>query len=255
MFEPFHPVKVSEAKNFSENMYLHPDEENSELHSFMQKIFEGAITNSWVDQELKNQKFSGLLIKDVFANLHAKWAIQNFPQVKPILLIRNPLSVASSKFVTKRWNWPEYVPNINRKLSDTHLLGLDDVIDGVIRRNDYIEKQVLNWCIIHRVLSEQFRQNEIHIICYEDAYLNPDICVKKALAYANKNQDTELSSNILKASSKVSFKGSSIIEKKDPLTIWRENVTDEQILLAENLLKISGLLNGTLNLKHQTQQL
>lgn len=56
MFEPFHPVKVSEAKNFSENMYLHPDEENSELHSFMQKIFEGAITNSWVDQELKKSK-------------------------------------------------------------------------------------------------------------------------------------------------------------------------------------------------------
>tara|TARA_R110002012_G_scaffold321207_1_gene548147 strand:+ start:3939 stop:4895 length:957 start_codon:yes stop_codon:yes gene_type:complete len=241
MFEPFHPLKVPEAKSFKQNMYLHPSEENNELHCFTRKVFEGSLTNIWVDQALKNQEFSGLLVKDVFANLHAKWAVQNFPQVKPILLVRNPLSVASSKFVTRRWNWPEYVPSFNKDLSDTHLMGLDDIINEVIKRNDYIEKQVLNWCIIHKVLSEQFSQSQIHIICYEDAYLNPDICIKQTLAYADKNQDINLSNNILKASSKVSFKGSAIVEKKDPLSIWRENVTDEQILLAEKLLSSFGL--------------
>ncbi|MCQ8847218.1 sulfotransferase [Alteromonas stellipolaris] len=242
MFEPFHPVKVPAADKFKENMYLQPNDSNTELFDFMETVFEGTLTNLWVDQDLSDQAFSGLIIKDVFANLHARWAIENFSYVKPILLIRNPLSVASSKYVTRRWNWPE--PSLDlfsdKKLIDNHLNGFQKTINDVLQRDDYIEKQVLNWCIIHKVLSEQFTLNGIHIICYETAYLSPKSAIEEVLNFSNKPKLIDLTDNILNASSKVSFKGSSIVEKKNPLTIWQDNLTKNQIELACSLLEKFG---------------
>ena len=245
MFEPFHPVKVTGAKTFQENMYIAPEDKNEDLYKYMQSIFNGSLTNLWVDKELPSKEFSGLLVKDVFANLHAKWAIRNFEKVKPILLIRNPLSVASSKYITRRWNWPAE-PELylaDDKLMSTHLIGLDEVIKNVKKRNDFIEKQVLNWCIIHKVLTNQFSLTDIHVICYEEAYLNPKETIKSALEYAEKEKNNYLSEELLGASSIVSFKGSSIVEKKNPLTIWQENITEKQFLLSKDLLTEFGLSN------------
>ncbi|GAC05844.1 sulfotransferase domain-containing protein [Paraglaciecola chathamensis] len=242
MFEPFHPVKVAEASNFSENMYVPPDEAHRQLQDYMVRVFDGSLTNSWIDRNVPNKRFKGLLVKDVFANLHAKWATNIFPHVRPILLIRNPLSVASSKFVTKRWNWPEN-PDIflkDEKLMLNHLSSFQAIIKGVRSRDDYIEKQVLNWCVIHKVLTEQFMLSDIHILCYEDAYARPAECIDEALYFANKTCEQALDKAVLNSKSIVSFKGSSIVENKNPLTLWRENVTPHQLSLVSKLLNDFG---------------
>lgn len=242
MFEPFHPVKVPEASNFEENMYVSPNESHPELHRYMSRVFEGSLTNLWVDRDIENRRFKGLLVKDVFANLHAKWAISKFPNVKPILLIRNPVSVASSKFVTKRWCWPESPKHFleDKNLMLNHLSVFRSVIEGVEARDDFIEKQVLNWCIIHKVLAEQFSLSDIHIICYEDAYERPVECISDALKFGGKSSGQSIDKSVLNSKSIVSFKGSSIVENKNPLTIWRENVTPQQLELAKELLMNFG---------------
>ena len=239
MFEPFHPKKVNGAKEFRENMFVDADSKNPALKRYMASVFNGSLTNSWIDKELLSDSYEGLLVKDVFANLHAKWSVLQFPFVKPILLVRNPLSVAASKYVTKRWNWPSS-PEIflnDKALMATHLKGLGEVILKVAQRNDYIEKQILNWCVIHKVISKQFTLDEIHIICYEQVLEDPQREIGEALAFSGKKQNAELTPNKLRESSIVSFKGSSVIENKDPLTIWKENITQEQVELASNLLK------------------
>ena len=239
MFEPFHPKKVRGASRFAENMYVSCSAENPELKQFMNNAFNGSITNSWIDKELLSNKYEGLLVKDVFANLHAKWSITQFPQVKPILLVRNPLSVAASKYVTRRWNWPSS-PEVflnDKVLMATHLYGLNNIIQQVAKRNDYIEQQVLNWCVIHKVLSNQFSLDEIHIICYERVLEKPQEEIRKALEYSGKRQNAELTPSRLSESSIVSFKGSSVVDNKDPLTIWKENISEKQVQLAIELLK------------------
>ena len=239
MFEPFHPQKVSQAKQFVENMYVAPKTRNDELMLFLKKVFDGSLTNSWVDKELVSKSYKGLLIKDVFANLILGWATHEFPNVKPILLVRNPLSVAASKYVTRRWNWPNSPRQFleDKNLMSTHLSGLRETILDVTKRDDFIEKQVLNWCVIHKVISSQFSLNDIHILCYEKVIENPKAEIENALRYCGKIQNTELTQETLSESSIVAFKGSSIIEKKDPLTIWRETISKEQIALSISLLK------------------
>jgi hypothetical protein len=242
MFEPFHPVKVPEASNFKENMYVNPDDSHSELRLYMSRVFDGSLTNLWVDRDIQNRRFEGLLVKDVFANLHAKWALNQFPNIRPILLIRNPMSVASSKFVTKRWNWPEspsfFLEDENLMLN--HLSELRSIIKAVESRNDFIEKQILNWCVIHKVLVEQFSLTDIHIVCYEDAYASPEKCISDALKFGKKTCNQILDKSVLNSKSIVSFKGSSIVENKNPLTIWRENITPHQLTLAAELLREFG---------------
>lgn len=239
MFEPFHPNKVSEARFFEENMYIPSETENHELKRLMSSIFSGSLTNLWIDKTPLSNQYEGLIVKDVFANLHAKWSTTQFPNVKPVLLVRNPLSVAASKYVTRRWNWPSS-PELflnDKALMTTHLYGLDKIIEKVAARNDYIERQILNWCVIHRVISRQFSLNEIHIICYEQVLKSPQDEIQKALEYSGKKRNAELTTSKLFGSSIVSFKGSSVVENKDPLTIWKENVTEKQVSLAKNLLK------------------
>lgn len=239
MFEPFHPKKVNGAKEFRENMFVDANSKEPALERFMASVFDGSLTNSWIDKELLSNSYEGLLVKDVFANLHAKWSVLQFPLVKPILLVRNPLSVAASKYVTKRWHWPSSPEAFlnDKALIATHLKGLEEVILKVAERNDYIEKQILNWCVIHKVISRQFTLDEIHVICYERVLENPQREISEALAFSGKKQNAELTPNKLRESSIVSFKGSSVIENKDPLTIWKENITQEQVELATNLLK------------------
>lgn len=243
MFEPFHPKKISHAQQFKENMYVEPNVRNEELVKYMSSVFDGSITNSWIDKEMLSRSYKGLLVKDVFANLILKWVVLRFPHVKPILLIRNPLSVAASKFVTKRWNWPNS-PQLflsDKLLMSNHLVGLKDTILEVQERDDFIEKQILNWCVIHKVISSQFSLNDIHILCYEKVLENPHKEISGALEYCGKEQNAELTRDILSESSIVAFKGSSIIENKDPLTIWKESITNGQLHLSINLLKRFGL--------------
>lgn len=250
MFEPFHPQKVPQAKQFEENMYIAPKTKNYELLRFMETVFDGSLTNSWIDKELVSHTYKGLLIKDVFANLILGWATYEFPSVKPILLVRNPLSVAASKYITRRWNWPSSPQQFlkDELLMSTHLSGLKDTILNVAKRDDFIEKQVLNWCIIHKVITNQFSLNKIHVLCYEKVIENPKDEIERALKYSGKEQNAELTKEKLSESSIVAFKGSSVIENKDPLTIWKETISEEQIELSTNLLKCFGFDNWYENL-------
>ena len=86
--------------------------------------------------------YKGLLIKDIFVNLFVYWAVQHFPGVKVVLLIRNPFSVALSKYKTRTWFWlADPIALLDQPdLYEDSLQPFEDLIRRVGSGTDYIQK-------------------------------------------------------------------------------------------------------------------
>ena len=105
MFEPFHPKKIRRMRGMRLHQYIRPGDSD---HPFLRRasdVFSGRFSSPRVDHANWSLSYRGLLIKDIFANLLAGWAAQQFPAVKMVLLIRNPFAVALSKSKRRRWSW------------------------------------------------------------------------------------------------------------------------------------------------------
>lgn len=84
MFEPFHPMLVRDANFIIPHQYMRRDGSNEDLEAFSAKVFSGKYTHERLDSENRSLRYSGLLIKDIFANLMSHWAVSQFQQVKPV---------------------------------------------------------------------------------------------------------------------------------------------------------------------------
>ena len=105
MFEPFHPKRVSSFGFLGLNEYVRPDQDYPRLYCAAKDVFTGRFTHRRVDAANHRLVYRGIVVKDIFATLFAKLAQQNFPWVKITLLVRNPFSVALSKYNKGSWDW------------------------------------------------------------------------------------------------------------------------------------------------------
>ena len=233
MFEPFHPTLVEKANFLKPHQYVKAGEENPELYQLAADIFSGKLTHARVDYGNRAPLYSGLLVKDIFANLIAHWASAHFPHVKIVLLIRNPFSVALSKYKKKGWFWatdPAMVTSQNGIMSD-HLAPFEDIIGKTSSKNDYILNQVLIWSMINYVPLKQFAPGEIDIVFYEEIQSDPNNAIGKLLekGLRQDQKKTELSEEIINQPSKVSTFETNISQGSSPITSWKNEISTKQI--------------------------
>jgi len=95
VFEPFFPAKVKEAVPFGYYRYLTKEVKSVELLEAASKIFDGKVKNNWTKRDYSGEG-EGLMIKSIRANLMISWVNHHFPDIKTILLVRDPFQVASS---------------------------------------------------------------------------------------------------------------------------------------------------------------
>ena len=88
MFEPFHPFN-REVRGFFPDRYIRPGQRPDPIERTAREIFSGRLTNRRIDQANDRLWFRGLLIKDIFANLLARWALDRFPRLLIVLLVSN----------------------------------------------------------------------------------------------------------------------------------------------------------------------
>jgi len=74
----------------------------------LRDVLSGRFTHNRVDPRNRAFHYGGIVIKDIFTNLMAKWATERFPAVVPVMVVmvvRNPFSVAPSKARKSDWLW------------------------------------------------------------------------------------------------------------------------------------------------------
>ena len=246
MFEPFHPKLVDEMKLLLPHQYLKPDASDARIKKIAQDVFSGKFIHFRVDSQNSSLSYKGLLVKDIFANLMAFWAVKNFPQLKTILLIRNPFAVALSKQKKKGWLWtndPMELLN-QRELFEDYLHPFEDEIRAVCSKKNYILSQILIWAIINYVPLRQFNSKQLHVVFYEDMFSNPNDELAKILQFVSPGSPSAssfLDSEIISKPSRVCGNESNILSGTSPITTWKSELKADEINEGMKILKIFGL--------------
>ncbi|MGP1383514.1 MAG: sulfotransferase domain-containing protein [Thainema sp.] len=183
LFEPFHPEIVQNAKHFNFFEYLRPEQRNSDVADFLNLVFSGKFKNFRADVSQLRWFYEGLLVKDIFANLLLPWVNQNLPSVKKVLVVRNPFATAVSKQKKKGWTWMEDPQDFlkQKELYEDYLAPFENVIYAT--GEDFIEKQVLIWAIIHYIPLHSLKKNDAYILFYEDLVNDPEKEIEKLFRY------------------------------------------------------------------------
>lgn len=240
MFEPFHPFFVEEAKNISRHLYVRADDKKNDLNRVAPLVFSGKLVNRRVDADNSfRRKYDGLLIKDIFANLFAFWAARRFPDLKIILLIRNPFAVALSKRRTNSTLWMTEPKDFlqQSELFEDHLNPFKDLF--LQTGDDYFEKQILIWSVIHYVPLRQFERERILPVFYEDLYTNPEREMKKICEFTDAENENGWT-KIFDKPSRVAWEKSNVVSGKSPVTAWQSEVSKTQIKNSEKILERFG---------------
>lgn len=239
-FEPFHPEFIPEMKFLSSHLYVRPEEDDQRLLSVCEKVFKGSLWNARIDRENDTGIYRGLLVKDIFSNLFAKWVYQNFDDLSMIILVRNPFAVAASKYAKKDWTWvtdPMTLLNQNN-LHNDYLSSHEDLFHRVCEENNYILNQILIWSVIHYIPFKQFNNDQLHVMFYENVFMNPHQEIMKLSKLVGKDFNSIPRSAIYKESSVV---GDNIKNKKSPITSWMSELPTITIDKGMKIMEAFGL--------------
>lgn len=243
MFEPYHPLYTKGISTNLIHKYIRPNEKEDFTLKIYKKIFMGKLWNERIDTDNRVYPFyKGLIVKDIFSNLHAKWVVNNIDDINVILLMRNPFAVALSKFKLKHWEW---VTNPLSFLADTplvedYLSEFTDLINRVSEENDYILNQILIWSIIHYIPFQQFRKDEINVLFYEDVLLNPHNIIgnfDKSFGISRSNLNQNIISKPSKVASENRLKGETSINS------WKNEIPPKTIDTGMKILEAFSLEN------------
>jgi len=244
MFEPFHPRMVWGMRQICLHQYIRPGDSG---HRFLRRasdVFSGKFCSARVDHANWRLWYQGLLIKDIFANLLACWASQQFPRVKPVLLIRNPFAVALSKSKRKTFHWLTDPSELlaQEPLVQDHLQPFEDVIRGV--GDDFIQRQVLIWAILHYVPLRQFESGRLQVVFYEDVVRHPERELLRLFRYLRPDSVDSM----MKGALEIVARPSRVTGKKKkaaggpwPIGQWRDEVSAEQLREGLKILAHFGL--------------
>ncbi|MCD4677979.1 MAG: sulfotransferase domain-containing protein [Desulfobacula sp.] len=248
MFEPFHPNIVKDKVFFIPHQYIRADDINHQMRDFATNVFNGKFINYKVDKDNNRIFYSGLLIKDIFANLLAYWVSHNFSQVKIILLIRNPFAIALSKYKTRQWYWMTNPADFLKQpeLFQDYLYPFKDLIIETNNRNDFIQNQILIWAIINYIPLLQFKPETLHVMFYEEALNDPDNTLSNVFNHINpknKNQQINIPGTVIHRPSKTTCKDSHLLAGKSHICSWKNQLKASQIDAGLKILSKFGLEN------------
>ena len=154
MFEPMHWRFVPQSSFMGLRPYRRPEQEDPQLEAALQRIFTGALTARRIDTGNNRLVYSGLLVKDIDVMLLMPWVCRRFPQVKPVLLVRNPFAVARSRQAAPMEGWPATpAAELLQQplLVADHLAAHADLLARVIEGGNFIVNHVASWAAMHYV--------------------------------------------------------------------------------------------------------
>lgn len=225
MFEPFNPRKVGICKDFLNKQYIPPNENNEEYLKIFEQILTGKIKSRWINQDNRVLRPKGRIIKTIRASLFLKFLRNNFPTVPIVYIIRHPCAVVLSRF---RKGWAAKDLDIMMKQDTLITDFLKPYLDIINNAETIHQKIACIWCIENLVALNTMKDTDWIMVAYEDLILNPAAEINKILKYCNLDMKID-EDTIKKTSSLTVQKESAIIEKEDPLEVWKKKLSQNEI--------------------------
>lgn len=241
LFEPFHPVKVRKFDQYTLNHYQRPGSRNDDLKTRLQDVFAGHVLNRRVNQDANRLLYQGLLVKDVFATLFAAWAVEQFPNVRPVLQVRHPFAVAVSKARKPGWHWTPGPTALleQQALVEDHLAPHADFLVEIEALGDPVLNHVAVWTVLHYCLFRDLDARQMHIVPYRRIVRDPDNEIRRLLAYlGEEGADPYLDPELLCRAARYSDEAN---VKRSRNRSWAEELTTEQISRGTEVLERFGL--------------
>lgn len=244
MFEPIRPARVEQTSFLRPHQYARPGDDDAELHQLMTEIFAGRLTHARVDFANRRPLYTGLIVKDCFANLLAGWVGRRFPTVRPVLLIRNPFAACLSMLKRPRWYWPIDPADLlaQRDLVEDHLAPFHDTLARTAAEGDDLDKALVTWAVVNLVPLRQFAVDELHVCLYEEFYHQPEDRLAGLLEFTSRADpaDLDVSREQIDTPSRMG-KNSNVTTDKSPVSAWRDDLGAERIERGVTLLDELGV--------------
>jgi len=246
VFEPVHPKKIEPFSFIAPHQYQRPGSQNPQLEAALGDLFSGKFRHPRTDFYNRSYAFNGLLIKDIFANLLGAWAVEQFPAVRPVYLVRNPFAVALSKRKKSNWFWLTDPAELLQQpeLREDYLQPYETLIRKTSEQNDFILSQILIWAIIHDIPARQFAGGGAHFLFYEQMFTNPLEELGRVLQFvrnATEPVSVELDESVINKPSRVSGKDSTLSGSNSPLLAWKNELPAATIDQGLEILETFGM--------------
>ncbi len=234
LFEPLSKEHVQRTSKLNFPSYLDKNNSKKKFIDFFNHILTGQISNHWIDRENQAGFYTKRLIKEVRSNMLLPWIRENFPEIKCILLIRNPLSVITS------WDAMKFEDGFQLReiiLSQKSLLSVipEYIIDSYKKENDAFLLSLYYWCISNSIPFKQCDNNSYLIVKYEDLVLRRESTI---------NDIKNFTGIDIKAISEVKFNkssSSSDYEKSDPIiriNKLKDSLKKETLAEAQKIMEL-----------------
>jgi hypothetical protein len=244
LFEPFNSSHNPEADFLPRHFYLKPGEPHSRLNHLADKVFHNSYFPG-LDSTNKHKLFVGLLVKDISANLFAYALHQAKPEIDLILIIRNPFAIALSRQNKPGWRWfnePEKFLK-QKTLTQDYLEPHKKLILEVSKTEDFIQKQILIWSVTHLIPLQQFNNDQLQIVFYEDLVRNTTSELQRLEASLRNNgisSQTTLTDSVKYQPSRTTDLSAIDLQKKSPAD-WQKHISTKQITRGNMILKQFGV--------------
>jgi len=243
LFEPFHPKKVNEVSFLSAHEYLRESTEHPRLEKVIDQVFSGTFNHPRVNTGRTEASLSGVVVKDIFANLFAYWACRKLLSIKPILLIRNPFAVAVSKLNKAQWFWANDPSGLlsQSALKSDFLVEKQDLILAVLAKKDPFLNQLLTWSILNYVPLVQFSEHELCVMLYEQVCSQPELELTRMQAFIGQHHEINLDHRLFDRVNKLKSSDNTLRLENSHLASWIKDVSVSQISSGLEVLDIMGL--------------
>lgn len=238
LFEPFQAEKVEAFRPFHYFHYMPPEEEDSRLQAYCQKIFTGDIRHPWIDRQVEHLFPAYRLIKEIRANLFLRWIHDRFPEVPLLFIIRHPCAVVLSRM---RLHWATD-RDIQPFLAQPALIEdfLSDKMDVIDRSRTPEEKHAVIWCVSNLVPLRQFDAGRLPVVFYEHLCTQPEIEIPRIFeAIGHTFRDSAFDQ--VHQPSTTAVRTSAIVTGRDQVSQWREMLSPDQIRNILSVVRQFGL--------------
>lgn len=240
LVEPFTAERVPMCRHFEARQYLRPDDENAEYFEAAYSIFSGRIRNNWVDRRNRWMITRQRLIKDVRSTLMLKWIRNRFPQMPIVFLVRHPCAVAISRTKLGYRTDLRHVYLRQDALMADHLAPFADEIAAA---ETAFEHHTVDWCVENLLPFRQLSPGDVHLVFYEDLWVNPKAELQRLFTYLKRPFDEAVLQRLNKPSVTARKKGdaSAILSGESVIDAWRKYVSAEEYSAALRTTRVFGL--------------
>ena len=237
IFEPLNPnFLVQDQSKIEWAPHQH------QQHTLLESIIQGKISNNWVNSRNRQSFARGRLIKSIRSNLMIPWINKNFPNVRVVIITRNPLAIAASRKglqskTAGNWIWE---PSLRilleqrplKKLLDTRKYKkLYDQVDGGI-----VRETIAEWVISNLVALKQCDPN-LHLRIHYESLVERDSGTISGLCDYVRAKDSSRLIASLSLKSETDRNSSEASNDLGPVERWRVELEDDEISWATEFLE------------------